>query len=73
MWPGLDNLSRFFDRLALETSIFSLYRVIDRPTKLQISNNSVKPEHKYYSFTGFTEEFEKFGRSDDDMIYIVKK
>ena len=34
----------------------------------KVSNTSVKPVHKYYFFTDFTEEFENFGRSDDDMI-----
>ena len=34
----------------------------------KFSTTSVKPVHKYYLYTDFTEVVEHFGRSDYDMV-----
>ena len=39
----------------------------------KFSTISVKSVHKCYLFTGFTEVVENIGRSDNDMIYVIKK
>ena len=38
---------------------------------LKLLMTSVKPVHKRYLCTGFTEVLDNFGRSDDDMVYIA--
>ena len=38
----------------------------------KLLRTSVKPLHKYYLCTGFTEVLNNFGKSDNDLIYLVK-
>ena len=51
----------------LEISIFFQY-IMSSSDLTKFSTNSVKPVHKYYLFTDFTEVVEHFGRSDYDMV-----
>jgi hypothetical protein len=65
--------SRFFVRVGHETMYVTIgnhhFFTIHTIDLTKLLRTSVKPAHKFYRFTGFTEVLSNFGRSGDDMVY----